>query len=321
MLTDRNRLLGGKSKLYRLLERCLSERRFVHSFWFFCCLSSGSYTPRPFDTKTNLQFLLFLMSDADSMLDALMRDTTSVSFAALAEGAPRPPLPRPSTSARMGGGVSGEFEGMLQGMTRKISKLYSVASVNREDSSVCFGVVGAGYASFCVRKGCNVRSHVERKVSFQGQRASYVFICRDGTSNAIMFSEPCVNEERVPTEVRREWNTRTGTLAEWVTAFQAVDNADNAEATLEDIKEEAFLLTKAERFRTPLKKIKEEDIEWEDDTLGELVFAMHARTLPVDNTPQLEEQIAGKTMEKGLLTRAVARLETSVVTQGEFCRR
>ena len=46
------------------------------------------------------------------------------------------------------------------------------------------------------------------------------------------------------------------------------------------------------------------------------MFAMHARTLPVDNTPQLEELIAGKTMEKGLITRAVARLETSVVTHG-----
>jgi hypothetical protein len=43
------------------------------------------------------------MSDADSMLDDLMRDTTLVSFAALAEGAPRPPVPRLSTSARMGG--------------------------------------------------------------------------------------------------------------------------------------------------------------------------------------------------------------------------
>ena len=37
------------------------------------------------------------------MLHDLMRDTTSVLFSALAEGIPRPSLPRSSTSARFGG--------------------------------------------------------------------------------------------------------------------------------------------------------------------------------------------------------------------------
>jgi hypothetical protein len=72
-----------------------------------------------------------------------------------------------------------------------------------------------------------------------------------------------VNEERVPSEVRQEWSTRTGTWAEWVTAFQTVDNVDNAAATAENIKEETFLLKKVEMFRTPLKKRKEKDKEWE----------------------------------------------------------
>ena len=58
--------------------------------------------------------------------------------------------------------------GMLQGTTRKDSKLYSFARVNGEDSSGCFGVVGAGHASFCVRKGCNVRLHAEKKGFFSG---------------------------------------------------------------------------------------------------------------------------------------------------------
>jgi hypothetical protein len=51
--------------------------------------------------------------------------------------------------------------------------------------------------------------------------------------------------------------------------------------TIDDIKEEAALLIKAEKFRTLLKKHREKDIEWEDDTLGEMVvFGNHVRTLP-----------------------------------------
>ena len=42
--------------------------------------------------------------------------------------------------------------------------------------------------------------------------------------------------------------------------FQAVENADSALATGDDMKEEASLLVKAEeRFRTPLKKRKEDE--------------------------------------------------------------
>ena len=87
-----------------------------------------------------------------------------------------------------------------------------------------------------------------------------------------MYVDPSVNEDLVPFEVREDWVSKTETLPEWVAVFQAVANADNVAASMEDIKEEACLLTKAEKFRTPLKKRREEDIKWEDDTLGEMVF-------------------------------------------------
>ena len=131
-----------------------------------------------------------------------------------------------------------------------------------------------------------------------------------------MFSDPSVNEDLVAFEVRDDWNAKTGTLEEWVAAFQAVDNADNVAATIEDIKEEASLLIKAEKFRTPLKKRREEDIEWEDDTLGEMVFGNHVRTLPMDDFAEMEAMIANRTLERGMLTKLVARVESSVITQG-----
>ena len=119
----------------------------------------------------------------------------------------------------------------------------------------------------------------------------------------------------MPSEVRQEWSTRTGTWAEWVTAFQTVDNVDNAAATAENIKEETFLLKKVEMFRTPLKKRKEKDKEWEDNTLGELVFAAYA------NLASQQYSTFGRANcqldnGEGLVTHAVARLETSVMTYG-----
>ena len=57
-------------------------------------------------------------------------------------------------------------------------------------------------------------------------------------------------------------------------------------------------------------------VEWEDNTLGELIFNTYQHTLPTDDTPEMTDLIANKRLEKGLLTRVVARLETGTFTQG-----
>ncbi len=74
-------------------------------------------------------------------------------------------------------------------------------------------------------------------------------------------------------------------------------------------------MKKVEMFRTPLKKRKEKDKEWEDNTLGELVFAAYA------NLASQQYSTFGRANcqldnGEGLVTHAVARLETSVMTYG-----
>ena len=197
------------------------------------------------------------------MLDALMKDTASVSFA-IPEDPPGPPVLNvvTSTPRMMGVGV-GLVGGLMQGTKRSGSKLYSVAtgSVAGWNSSFCFGLVGPGSGSFCVRKGFVVQSHGIRKCDFQGKDMTCVFMVREqGDDVAAVYSNPCVDESKVPPEVRAEWRTKLATPKEWAVEFQAVENADSALATSEDIKDEASLLVKAERFRTPLKKRKEDDI-------------------------------------------------------------
>jgi hypothetical protein len=170
---------------------------------------------------------------------------------------------------------------------------------------------------FVFLKGCVVQSHTTRKYDFQGMDMTCVFICREvGDEVVTMYTGPRVDESKAPPEVRNEWRTKLATPKEWAVEFKAVENADNALATSEDIRDEVSLLVKAEKFRTPLKKRKEEEVEWEDDTLGELIFDTYQRTLPTEDTPEMTDLIVNKRLEKGLLTRVVARLETDTFTQG-----
>ena len=107
----------------------------------------------------------------------LVKDTTSVSFA-VPEDPPGPPVLNVVTSTpQMGGGVSG----LIQGTKRSGSKLYSVASIGGcWNSLFCLGLMEAGYGSFCVRKGCIVKAHSERKCKIQGKDImTYVVICRE----------------------------------------------------------------------------------------------------------------------------------------------
>ncbi|KAI2503869.1 hypothetical protein MHU86_10594 [Fragilaria crotonensis] len=250
------------------------------------------------------------MSDADSVLDSLMDDATGVSFVVVSSDERASRHASPLGAARVEGVVRS-----VQG-TKLGGKMYSVVSVSGVDRSVCFGLVGAGGASFCIKKNCAIRSHEDMKVSFQGSAETCIFIRRGGVSNSNIFSEPCVDERQVPTEVRRGWMTQQMTLGEWARAFRAVENAGDAATSVEEIKREVTFLEDTSNFRTPSKKRKEGMMNvGTEGFLDNLDFVGHVRTLPEDLTKELDDVIGGA-MAKGLLTRIVARLESSMVIQG-----
>lgn len=92
---------------------------------------------------------------------------------------------------------------------------------------------------------------------------------------------------------------------------------NSALATKREIKEEASFLSNRENFKTPLKKKKEEeDLEFEDATLGEVMFNYYDCSLPPDDSEEMNEVISTKKLEKGVLTRVVRRLETGLAYQG-----
>ncbi|KAI2495941.1 hypothetical protein MHU86_18551 [Fragilaria crotonensis] len=251
------------------------------------------------------------MSDIDSVLDSLMDDATGVSFVVVPGGASASSSsPSPSAAAR----VVGVARSGVQG-TRSGGKAYSVVRVTGSDRSVCFGIVGKGGGSFCIKKNCGVSSHGDAKISFQGNKETFYFICRGGESNSIIYSQPSIDARRIPNTVKDEWERQQMTLVEWRLAFRAVENADDADATVDEIKKEVSFLNENSNYRTPSKKRKDFTISDEGGALGNLELIGHVRTLPEDLSKELDDVISN-TMAKGLLTRIVSRLESSVVSQG-----
>ena len=218
----------------------------------------------------------------------------------------------------VGGGVvlSEDVESETQGTRRGDSKLHSIVTVAGKDLDVCFGVIGVGHAAFCIRKNCPY-TH-QKKSEFRGDPGTFYFIGREqGAMAATVFTNPRVDKVKVPSSVQVDWLSRARPKSSWVLEFQAVENMNSALATKKEIKEEASFLSDRETFKTPLKKRKDdEDLEFEDTTLGEVMFNSYERSLPADDSAEMEEVIATKKLEKGVLTRVVGRLETGVMYQG-----
>ena len=190
-------------------------------------------------------------------------------------------------------------------------------SVTGSDRSVCFGIVGKGGGSFCIRKHCTISAHADAKISFQGKDETSFFICRGGEGGTVIYSQPSIDELRVPVEVSKGWKDQMMTLADWRLAFRAVENADDVGATVEEIKKEVSFLNDTSNFRTPSKKRKERMMSDEGSgTMGTVDFVSHIRGLPEDLTKELDEVITTNSVDKGTLTRIVARLESSMVLQG-----
>ena len=188
------------------------------------------------------------MSDLDSLL-------------AQTSGRPFTPPASPASPAARVGGV-GEVDGTALGGGGRFGrgvmslKSYSVVSVRGMDPTICFGSVGVGNASFCVRKGCGVKAHVDAKIGvWKVPDETRIFIMR--SASGTVFSEPSIPFDCIPSDVWNVWQSQQFTLAEWNREFCAVEITNDAFATLDDIKEEASFLVKAKDFRTPSKRARE----------------------------------------------------------------
>lgn len=226
------------------------------------------------------------------------------------------------------GGSSVETRGRFgRGGGLLSSKAFSVISVSGSDTSVCFGGVGVGSASFCVRRNCSIKAHVDSKVEvWDVPEEDRIFIVRSPGST--VFSEPSVSASTVPVEVWSNWQRQQLTLAEWNREFCAVEIANDVSASVAEIKEESLFLAKAKDFRTPSKRLRESSsaltdfrkrlgLEEEDRT-----FVPHLRLLPVVSELEEGSELSpsgwaeGGTDDIGL-ARVVSQVETSLVSLGE----
>jgi hypothetical protein len=201
------------------------------------------------------------VGDVDSLLDSLMDDAEGVSFVVVGgESASR--TPSPAVQARAMGVRSGSqalgvggITSRMQGTISTSGKSYSIVRVTGSDRSVCFGVVGKGGGAFCIRKNCGVSSHADDKIPFKGMEETCYFICRGGEGNTVIYSQPSVDERRVPEEVRKVWMIQQKTLGEWRLAFRAVDNADDVGASADEIKKEVSRLPTSDLQQKRGKKL------------------------------------------------------------------
>lgn len=252
-----------------------------------------------------------------SSLDDLLNDAASL--AAGGDWLTVSPVASPllgGAPARVEGVVLGD-DSLFEG-TGSSKRCYSVVLVRGFDRSLCFGVVGVGTASFCIRKNCKIKSHVENKIGGYEREDSYFFISR--VNEATVFSEPCVKEVNVPIETQAEWKEKLLTLPHWVRVFGAISLADDSAASSDDIKAESKFLADADRFKTPSKKRKAGFARTtvEGVRKREIVsFEVHKRELPEEGDPTLDLVIADGSLGKGGLTKIVARLESSMIELGK----
>lgn len=231
---------------------------------------------------------------------AALRAATSVSPTAVSPS---------SVTPRTGGlvGFSGSDFG-FSGSGTTSSKLFSVVKISfrlEGSARVCFGKIGAG-GTFCIRRDCAVKSHLETKIPFGSTDMDYVFICQ--VVGASAFVEPVVSEGQIPASVWAEWEDKTLGLADWRREFQAVEATDDKFASSEDVQKEAQFLGTAATFRTPGKRKRDLDEKGPTKNLGRVKFEKYVRDLPEE--PEELEKIVQYGMKKGTITTIVSRLET-----------
>jgi hypothetical protein len=270
-----------------------------------------------------LQSSFFISTMSDS-LDDMLADASSLSLSSGgALGAPGVSAsPFAFAPARVLGVGVQEEEVNDVGTTS--SKRYSVVTVRGSDSSLCFGVVGVGGVSFCIRKNCRIKAHGDSKFWLAGRNESVIFISR--VLDAVVYTDPFVKEGLVTLETQEHWKGKSMTLPSWVRSFRAVTISDTDEkVSIDDVKIKTKFLSDAEKFRTPAKKrrtqLDDEDREGAKKFLNEMTVNLLDRALPsVDDVDALDAVIIDGSMLKGGLTRIVARVEANVSTLGEALR-
>jgi hypothetical protein len=208
------------------------------------------------------------------------------------------------------------------------SKSFAVISVSGSDPSVCFGSVGVGSASFCVRQNCSIKAHVDSKVEvWDASDESRISIVRSPGST--VFAEPSVSTSRIPSDVWASWERQQLTLSDWSREFCAVEIANDAMASVAEIKEESSFLEKAKDFRTPSKRVRESASRMVSSDFQNRLgmggvggsFVPHLRLLPVVVETEGSELSPGGWTEGGIddnaLSKVVSQVETSLVSLGE----
>ena len=266
-------------------------------------------------------------------LDSLFAQASSLS---VASGRSRSASPS-SLPARVGGGVGAEGGSAGSVGTRGrfnrggggplSSKVFTVKRVSGSDPTVCFGSVGIGSASFCVRQNCSIKAHVDSKVEvWDVPEESRVFIVRSPGST--VFAEPSVSSVRIPSEVWANWERQQLTLSGWTREFCAVEIANDVSASVAEIKEESSFLEMAKDFRTPSKRVRESTSVSAElrKRLGKgeegVSLVPHLRLLPVvvESSEGSETSPSGWTeggIDDSSLSKVVSQVETSLVSLGE----
>ena len=272
----------------------------------------------------DLDYLLVeALSEAASLSGSSVRTSARLSSTSSATSAP--------ASAVRGGGVGGGFEsdgdtvgGRFSQGSVSLSKMYSVVRVSGGDDLICFGSVGTGNASFCIRKNCGVKAHADSKVSLMGIRSTRIFISRKVGST--VFVEPSVDFSKISSEVWEDWKHKQGSLAEWNQEFCAVEIADSESATIDEVKTESTFLSKASKdFKTPSKRSRDsmelmDDDEVPEAPLEKIDVQLHERTFPPIESVEWEELIGEKGIKKSMVTLALSQIESSVIALGKSMR-
>ena len=242
----------------------------------------------------------------DPILQSLLASADALLLDPVAPPVAPPPIPAVASAPVIGGGL---FPDHQEGTVHLSSKIFAVIVVDCLDKTLCFGSIGAG-GSICVKRNCAVKSHSSSKARFLGLESSAVFIQR--STPGVVFSEPHLDAQKVPSEVLGEWKRQRLSLNEWTLEFQAVETTNDVLASAEDIKEETSFLTRADKVKTPSKKRREFDEIMESDfvVLGWRGEA-YQKILPEEGSAELESRIATG-FKKGDVTRVVAGVESKL---------
>ena len=219
-----------------------------------------------------------------------------------------PPELVPTSGARSVGGMSS-----VSSSGTVTDKRFSVVKVDCGDPRVCFGLVGVGSA-FCTRRNCSVQAHQRVKAGFAGSGMKIVVIHRNGTVVDSAFVEPSLVWDQIPPDTWIEWSEAFYSLPRWTQEFQAVGLVGDGKASSADVKCELGFLVKAESFKTPSKRQRDDDPD--EPSFGDWEVIKHVRSLPTDPN-ELEKLVTGTGLSKSFVSEVLSNLETSVVDMGE----